>query len=100
MPKFRKGPLIIGILGALGSFSEEAARAYVNKAGLTTPHIKYLITVENVLTELEKGDVSLGRVSDRKRQWRDRYRDRTRHVKAQFSYKKDLRDRYSYEFTG
>ena len=60
MSKTRKSPLIIGISGSKGSFSEEAARAYAAKAGLKRYKLEYLITVENVLARLEKGDISLG----------------------------------------
>lgn len=51
---------IIGISGAPGSFSEEAARTYVGKQGIKKFEIRYLITVENVLSALENGDISIG----------------------------------------
>jgi prephenate dehydratase len=60
MQKVSKKPKIIGISGAQGSFSEEAARTYAHKIGLKKYQIEYLITVENVLTSLEKGLISLG----------------------------------------
>jgi prephenate dehydratase len=60
MSKTPKKALIIGISGAPGSFSEEAARTYAAKAGLKDPQIAYLITVENVLAGLEKGEIGLG----------------------------------------
>lgn len=51
----------IGISGAQGSFSEEAARRYQAKhlnISQETP-FSYLVSVENVLTSLEKGDVDI-----------------------------------------
>ncbi|OGG53079.1 hypothetical protein A2851_03095 [Candidatus Kaiserbacteria bacterium RIFCSPHIGHO2_01_FULL_53_29] len=50
----------IGISGAKGSFSEEAARKYASKNGLEGYTLDYLISVENVLTALEKGTIDLG----------------------------------------
>ncbi len=50
----------IGISGAKGSFSEEAARAYATKNHVRKFSLEYLISVENVLSELEKGDIELG----------------------------------------
>jgi len=52
----------IGISGAQGSFSEEAARLYRTKfLGSTEEnHFAYLMTAENVLEALERGDVDLG----------------------------------------
>jgi prephenate dehydratase len=55
-----KKPLIIGISGARGSFSEEAARTYTHKYGISNYKTEYLITVENVLSQLEKGSINLG----------------------------------------
>lgn len=55
-----KKPYIIGISGAPGSFSEEAARTYVLKQGIEKYTIKPLISVEGVLSALEAGDISLG----------------------------------------
>ena len=52
--------LRIGISGAKGSFSEEAAREYAKGAGLKDFSLDYLISVENVLASLEKGDIDLG----------------------------------------
>lgn len=60
MLKQSKKPLIIGISGGRGSFSEEAARAYAHKTGLTHYKIDYLITVENVLAALEEGAIAIG----------------------------------------
>ena len=52
--------LRIGISGAKGSFSEEAAREYAEGASLKDFSLEYLISVENVLASLEKGDIDLG----------------------------------------
>lgn len=60
MPKAPKKAQIIGISGARGSFSEEAARIYVAKVGLKRYTIRYLISVENVLNALEQGSITLG----------------------------------------
>ncbi|MDE2213079.1 MAG: prephenate dehydratase [Patescibacteria group bacterium] len=56
----RKKVEIIGISGARGSFSEEAARTYAHKNSLKRYEIRYLITVENVLAALEQGSISTG----------------------------------------
>ena len=50
----------IGISGAKGSFSEEAARGYAAGAGLKDFSLDYLISVENVLAALESGSIDLG----------------------------------------
>lgn len=55
MPK-----LIIGVSGAQGSFSEEAAEYYCYKNALSDYELKYLISVENVLTALDKGEINMG----------------------------------------
>jgi len=52
--------LRIGISGAKGSFSEEAARAYAKKTKIRKFSLDYLISVENVLSALEKGAIELG----------------------------------------
>jgi prephenate dehydratase len=50
----------IGVMGAKGSFSEEAARTYAKKhAKLKNIELLYLVSAENVLTELEKGAIDL-----------------------------------------
>src|SRR3989344_2875523 len=50
----------IGVMGAKGSFSEEAARTYAKKhANLRKFNLSYLISAENVLSELEKGAINL-----------------------------------------
>ncbi len=55
-----KKVVVIGVSGAPGSFSEEAARTYSAKIGLKKPEIRYLITVENVLAALDVGDITTG----------------------------------------
>jgi prephenate dehydratase len=50
----------IGIMGARGSFSEEAARKYIETEKLADTHIQYLVSAENVLTSLEAGESDLG----------------------------------------
>jgi len=50
----------IGVMGAKGSFSEEAARVYVKKhTKVRTCEILYLITAENVLSNLERGAIDI-----------------------------------------
>lgn len=60
MPKKALKRQIIGVSGAPGSFSEEAARTYAHKMGLKTYEIIFLISVENVLGALERGEITLG----------------------------------------
>ena len=51
----------IGVMGAKGSFSEEAGRVYAKKYGnFKKFEIAYLISAENVLSALEKGEIDLG----------------------------------------
>ena len=51
----------IGVMGAKGSFSEEAALVFVKKhANLRNCKLVYLITSERVLDELEKGAIDIG----------------------------------------
>ena len=50
----------IGISGAKGSFSEEAARQYCRAENIENAEFEYLIFVEKVLGALEKGDIDLG----------------------------------------
>ncbi|MBU0750490.1 chorismate mutase, partial [Patescibacteria group bacterium] len=49
----------IGISGARGAFSEEAARTYADKEGLEI-ELEYLVSVEAVLSALEEGRVETG----------------------------------------
>lgn len=50
----------IGIMGARGSFSEEAAGKYCDLENIKDAEIQYLVSAENVLTALEKGESDLG----------------------------------------
>jgi prephenate dehydratase len=50
----------IGISGAQGSFSEEAAMTYVKSEGITDYHIHYLVSADNVLKALTSGAVDKG----------------------------------------
>ena len=55
-----KKQLRIGVAGAKGSFSEEAARAYAKKNNIKKFSPEYLVSVENVLSALESGTIDLG----------------------------------------
>src|SRR3989338_2864683 len=55
-----KDNLRIGISGAEGSFSEEAAREYAKTSNLKEFSLAYLISVENVLSSLEGRAIGLG----------------------------------------
>ncbi len=50
----------IGIMGAEGSFSEEAARKYIETEKLADAKLDYLISAERVLGGLEEGAIDLG----------------------------------------
>lgn len=50
----------IGISGVEGSFSEEAARTYARKEGISDVDIAYLVSVEGVLSALEAGSIDTG----------------------------------------
>lgn len=51
----------IGVMGAKGSFSEEAGRLYATKYAHSKKFsINYLITAENVLAALSKGSIAIG----------------------------------------
>lgn len=50
----------IGIMGARGSFSEEAARKYIETEKIANAEIQYLVSAENVLASLESGESDLG----------------------------------------
>lgn len=51
--------LKMGVSGDRGSFSEEAALLYAQRAGIH-PILHYLIDMEGVLTALEQGEINLG----------------------------------------
>lgn len=55
-----KQKITIGIAGARGSFSEEAARHYMQKEEIIDCELVYLVTVEAVLYAVEKGDIDKG----------------------------------------
>lgn len=50
----------IGIMGAKGSFSEEAARKYIESEKIQDAEILYLVSAERVLNTLEEGEADLG----------------------------------------
>ena len=50
----------IGIQGAIGSFSEEASKKFIENHGIKNPEIKYLISSEDVLTSVENLKVDYG----------------------------------------
>lgn len=53
--------LKIGVMGAHGSFSEEAGRVYAKKYVHPKKfELQYLVSAENVLTQLEEGAIDLG----------------------------------------
>ncbi len=52
--------LVVGVSGAKGSFSEEAALNYVAKSRIKSYSIQYLVSVENVLQALERGEIAEG----------------------------------------
>lgn len=52
--------MIVGVSGAQGSFSEQAALDYLRKHNIEDYEIKHLISVENVLTALDEGQIEMG----------------------------------------
>lgn len=52
--------MIIGVSGAQGSFSEEAALTYIGKEKIEDTELKHLISVEAVLTAIDNGDIDQG----------------------------------------
>ncbi len=50
----------IGISGAEGSFSEEAANCYCQKNNIAEHKLAYLVSVENVLSALNKKEINFG----------------------------------------
>ena len=55
-----KNKLTIGVMGQLGSFSEEAANYYCAKNKIKDYKIKYLVTANNVLKNLSQNKIDLG----------------------------------------
>lgn len=51
---------IIGISGGMGSFSEQATEYYCQQEKISNYEKKFLISVENVLTALDSGEIDLG----------------------------------------
>ncbi len=47
-------------MGARGSFSEEAARKYIEDEGISDTQIEYLISADRVLGGLEAGEIDVG----------------------------------------
>lgn len=58
--KTKAKPLAIGVMGGVGSFSEEAANYYCLKNKIVGYQLKYLITAERVLKALAAGQIDLG----------------------------------------
>ncbi|TAK95805.1 hypothetical protein EPO05_03290 [Patescibacteria group bacterium] len=52
--------VVIGVSGALGSFSEEAAKYYCSKHNIGEYKLEYLISAENVLRNLTEGKIDQG----------------------------------------
>jgi prephenate dehydratase len=50
----------IGVMGARGSFSEEAGRTYAHKNRIKRYSIEYLVSAENVLSAIEDGSIDIG----------------------------------------
>lgn len=50
----------IGISGARGSFSEEAANHYIRVSACSDAELRYLVSVENVLEGLENSSINIG----------------------------------------
>lgn len=58
--RIHKDRLLVGIQGGKGSFNEEAARYYLNRAGVSDFELSYLYTTENVLAALHEGRIDRG----------------------------------------
>src|SRR3989338_7462806 len=50
----------IGVSGKEGSFSEEAALMYCQRENIKDYTLKYLVSVENVLSALDSGEINIG----------------------------------------
>ena len=53
-------PIIIGVQGGKGSFSEEAAQIFSSNHGINNPKIDYLISSKAVLESVECGKINFG----------------------------------------
>lgn len=51
---------VIGVSGAIGSFSEQAAKEYCRKHEIGDYKLEYLVSVENVLSALENKKIDMG----------------------------------------
>ncbi|MCB0330190.1 MAG: prephenate dehydrogenase/arogenate dehydrogenase family protein [Bdellovibrionales bacterium] len=61
LPKQRDPEILtVGIQGGKGSFNEEAARYYLERAQVKSFQLEYLFTTENVLRALHRGEVDCG----------------------------------------
>ena len=58
--KNKQKPIIVGVSGAKGSFSEEAGHYYCQKYNIKNHKLKYLISVERVFKNLQKHKIDLG----------------------------------------
>lgn len=58
-----KAPITIGIQGDKGSFSEEAAQVLIQQRGYTQATLDYLVGSAQVLTALERGQISMGLIA-------------------------------------
>lgn len=58
-PKKQKNVVVIGVCGAAGSFSEEAAKIYVQKQNIQNADFRYLVTAEAVFSALSKREVTI-----------------------------------------
>lgn len=52
--------IIIGVQGAQGSFSQTAAQQFIEKMSIPNAKLSFLISAENVLAAVEKGEVNYG----------------------------------------
>lgn len=55
-----KGRMKIGVMGARGSFSEQAGELYIEQENINEAEILPLITAENVLNAVESGEIDRG----------------------------------------
>jgi len=55
-----KKELKVGVAGFRGSFSEEATNYFLSKKQIENYELVYLVSVENVLSAIEKSEVDLG----------------------------------------
>lgn len=59
-PTDSQTPMTIGVMGAVGSFSEKAAEQYTETHALTNTTIVPLVSAESVLSAVEAGEIDLG----------------------------------------